>query len=306
VPVRDIVVVGSLNVDVSLVAEHIPAPGETVRAEGLAVVAGGKGLNQAVAAARLGGRVHLVGRLGDDDFADIPAAVLADAGVDTTYVARTPEHHTGAATIVVDANSGQNAIAVAGGANLALRPSNVRDAIDAFRSSSVLLLQLETPLDTVEASLALAREHRVRTVLDPAPARDLPDALLRMADVLTPNETEVEQLTGVAVDDVESAARAGSRLRDRSQGDVIVTLGEAGCVWVHATGFQHLPAPAVEPVDTTGAGDAFNGGLAVALARDPAIPSALVRALRAGSAATLRRGAAPAMPTPEDVARLLP
>jgi ribokinase len=301
---RDIVVVGSLNVDVSLVAERIPRAGETLRADGLALGPGGKGANQAIAAARLGGRVHMVGRVGDDVFAEIPLRALREAGVDVTCVHARPGVHTGTAAIVVDRTSGQNAIAVAGGANKTLSPEDVRAAVGAFRSSAVLLVQLEAPLETVDAALALARECSVITVLDPAPALALSDDLLRKVDVLTPNETEAEALAGMHIHDVESAAAAGARLRDRTLGDVVVTLGERGCVWVWSSGFQHVPAPRVRALDTTGAGDAFNGGLATALARGEPLSKALLAAVRAGSAATLRRGAAEAMPTADDVARL--
>ncbi len=298
---RDIVVVGSLNVDVSLVAEHLPRPGETVRAHGLEVGPGGKGLNQAIAAARLGGRVHLVGCIGEDRFAEIPEQAVAEAGVETGLVRRLAGQSTGTASIVVDAQTSQNAIAVAAGANAKLSVDHVRDAINAFRASAVLLVQLEAPLETVEAALDQARECRMTTVLDPAPARELPDSLLRKVDILTPNETEAEFLTGIPVRDVESAGAAASRLRERSLGDVVVTLGPEGCVWAWTSGFEHVPAPLVEPVDTTGAGDAFNGGIAVALSRGDGLAQALPLATRAGAASTLRRGAAAAMPTPDNL-----
>jgi ribokinase len=301
---RDIVVVGSLNVDVSLVADHLPRPGETVRAGGLVIGPGGKGLNQAVAAARLGGRVHMVGCLGEDAFAEIPARALAEAGIETTQVRASPGQHTGTASIMIDAATGQNAIAVAAGANRTLGIEQVRDAINEFRASSVLLVQLEAPLETVEAALELAAQCSVTSVLDPAPARDLPDSLLRKADVLTPNETEAERLTGIEVRDVESAAAAASALRERSLGDVIVTLGSQGCVWAWATGFEHVPAPPVDVVDSTGAGDAFNGGLAVALARGEPLERAIPYAVLAGAAATRKRGAADAMPTPDELESL--
>lgn len=300
---RDIVVVGSLNVDVSLRAASIPRPGETVRADGLALGPGGKGANQALAAARLGGRVHMVGCVGEDDFARLPRSALEAAGVDVSYVRTAAGTHTGTAVIVVDP-SGQNAIAVAAGANRALGSEAIRDAVAVFRASAVLLVQLEAPLESVETALDLARAHRVRTVLDPAPARELPETLLRKVDILTPNETEAERLTGLAVRDVETAAAAGSRLCESTLGEVVVTLGAQGCVWVRSSGFQHLPAPAVEPVDTTGAGDAFNGGLAVSLAAGASLVRALEHAVRAGTASTLRRGAGAAMPTPEDLAAL--
>jgi ribokinase len=293
---RDIVVVGSLNVDVSVVAEHIPRPGETIRAEGLQVAAGGKGLNQAIAAARQGGRVHLVGRTGADRFAEIPLAALREEGVDLTFVEALPDSHTGTATIVIDAATRENAIAVAGGANRALEPEHVREALSAFRASAVLLVQLEAPIETVDEALELATGLGVVTVLDPAPACPLDDDLLRKVDVLTPNESEAALLSGLEVHDIESAAAAGTRLRERTQGDVIVTLGALGCVWVSSTGFEHVSAPQVDPVDTTGAGDAFNGALAVALARGEPLPKALRAAVEAGTASTLTRGAAPSMP----------
>jgi ribokinase len=304
---RDIVVVGSLNVDVSLAAERLPRAGETVRGEALEIGAGGKGLNQAIAAARLGGRVYLVGCVGGDRFADIPLEALRDAGVLDTYVESLSDAATGSALILVDRASGENQIAIAPGANARVDAAAVRDAAAAFRASSVLLVQLEIPLGTVADALDAAREERATCVLDPAPtpgAGGLDDALLCRVDVLTPNETEAEALSAIPVHDVESAARAGARLCERTQGDVVVTLGELGCVWVWSTGFEHVPAPPVTPVDTTGAGDAFNGGLAVALARGEPLGRALPFAVRAGTAATLRRGAAAAMPTLDDLNEL--
>ena len=301
---RDIVVVGSLNLDISVRAEHLPRPGETVRASDLQLGPGGKGLNQALAAARLGGRVHMVGCVGADTFSQIPLEALRQAGIDTALVASLQDEHTGTALISVDAVTGQNAISVAAGANKRVTPDQVLAAEAAFRSSSVLMTQLELPLETVEAALELARANSLVTLLDPAPFRELPDAILRKVDILTPNETEAESLSGTRVDDVESGATAGAALCARTGGDVIVTLGERGCVWVHTNGSEHVPAPRVEPVDTTGAGDAFNGALAVALADDRPLPEALEHAVRAGTAATLLAGAGAAMPTPEDLANL--
>ena len=301
---RDIAVVGSLNVDISVRVPRFVRPGETLRASGLALGAGGKGVNQAIAAARLGGRVHMIGRVGDDEFAHVPLDALREAGVDVTHVERLAGQRTGTALITVDESTGQNQIAVDAGANRAVTAAQVRDAITAFRASSVLLVQLELPPETVDEALSLARAHHARTLLDPAPARELSDATLALVDVLTPNESEAELLTGIAIRDVESAAHAGARLQARSGGDVVVTLAEHGCVWVHATGFEHVSAPRVRAVDTTGAGDAFNGALAVSLARGESLSSALREAVRAGAAATLRRGAAAAMPTPSDLLSL--
>jgi ribokinase len=302
--VRDIVVVGSLNVDVSMRVPRFARPGETLRASAVEIGAGGKGVNQAIAAARLGGRVHMVGRVGVDAFAEIPLAALREAAIDTTHVERLVGQHTGLATILVDESSGQNQITVAGGANKHVSAEHVLDAVPAFRASGVLLVQLELPPETVDAALELARAHHLKTVLDPAPVRALSAETLAKIDVLTPNETEAEALSGVAIRDVESAARAGAVLQARTGRDVVVTLGEAGCVWAHATGFEHVPAPRVRAVDATGAGDAFNGGLALALARGLPLGAALREAVRAGTAATLKRGAAAAMPSIADVGAL--
>ena len=204
---RDIVVVGSLNVDVSLRAERLPQSGETVQGDALVLGPGGKGLNQAIAAARLGGRVHLVGCAGTDRFADVALDALRDARVDDTYVQELSDVDTGTALIVVDRVSGQNQIAISPGANARVGATAVRDALSAFRASSVLLVQLEVPLDAVSAALEQAKSEHATTVLDPAPApAQLDDALLRRVDVLTPNETEAEALSGVCVRDVESAA----------------------------------------------------------------------------------------------------
>jgi len=301
---RAIAVVGSLNVDVSLRVPRFLKPGETMRATALELGAGGKGLNQAIAAARLGGRVHMVGRVGMDPFAEIPLAALRAAGIDATYVESLAGERTGLATITVDESTGQNQIAVAAGANRRVSVEHVRDALSVFRAAGVLLVQLELPPETVDAALELARANHVRSILDPAPVRELSDETLARIDVLTPNEVEAEALSGVPISDVESAAAAGAVLQARTRGDVVVTLGASGCVWVHATGFEHVPAPRVRALDTTGAGDAFNGALAVALARGEPLSRALRDAVRAGSAATLRRGAAAAMPTAADLLAL--
>ncbi|HKC49401.1 MAG TPA: ribokinase [Myxococcota bacterium] len=301
---RAIAVVGSLNVDISLRVPRFVKPGETLRATALELGAGGKGLNQAIAAARLGGRVHMVGRVGVDPFAEIALAALRAAGIDATYVESLVGERTGLAAITVDESTGQNQIAVAAGANRRVSVEHVRDALSVFRAAGVLLVQLELPPETVDAALDLARANHVRSILDPAPVRELSDETLAQIDVLTPNEVEAEALSGVRIGDVESAAAAGAVLQAKTRGDVVVTLGAGGCVWVHATGFEHVPAPRVRALDTTGAGDAFNGALAVALARGEPLSRALRDAVRAGSAATLRRGAAAAMPTPADLLAL--
>lgn len=299
---NEIVVVGSMNVDIALRADKIPSPGETVRASEVLLGPGGKGLNQAIAAARLGARVYMVGRVGEDRLADVPLAALTEAGVDTSHVTSSRDRATGTAAIVIEEASGQNAITVAGGANGQLSPGQISQAAAAFRASKVLLVQLEAPAETVLAALNLAGEHGLTRILDPAPYRPLSDELLAQVDVLTPNETEASQLTEVEVCDVDSAVLAGEKLRSRVGGDIVITLAQLGCVWMTASEVVHLEAPSVDAIDTTGAGDAFNGALAFGLASGETMAVALARAVAAGSASTLRAGAATSMPTREDLA----
>jgi ribokinase len=296
-----IIVVGSLNVDLSVAVSRLPRAGETLRGSGLALGAGGKGLNQAIAAARLGGRVHLVGCVGRDAFAEIPRAALAEAAVDGTHVVAVEGAATGVALISVAEKTGENSIVVAGGANAELGEEQVRGAAALFEESAVLLVQLEVSLEAVAAALEQARASGVISLLDPAPSRELPDDLLRLADFLTPNESEAEFLTGIEVCGLESAEAAADQLRGRTRQGVIVTLGERGCVVLTASGCEHIPAPRVDAIDTTGAGDAFNGALAHRLALGAPLGEALRYAVRSGAAATQRRGAALAMPTPQEV-----
>jgi ribokinase len=303
---RDVAVVGSLNVDVSVRAERLPRAGETVRAHDLEIGAGGKGLNQAIAAARMGARVHMVGRVGDDAFGQLALGALAGAGIDTSHVLSTPDEATGTALITVEEATGQNAIAVAGGANARVTPADVTAARDAIAASAVVLVQLELPDATVEAVLTLARACGAQSILDPAPARSLPAELLRRADVLTPNETEAELLAGQLLGDPDAERAAAELLHGRTGAELILTLGERGCLWAGSKGIQRFEAPRVRALDTTGAGDAFNGGLAAALAAGAGMQAAIRQAIRSGSAATLRRGAAAAMPTPEDLDRYIP
>lgn len=303
---NEIVVVGSMNVDIAMRAAKIPSPGETVRASDVVLGPGGKGLNQAIAAARLGAEVRMVGRVGDDRLADVPRTALSEAGVDTRWVESSRDCATGTAVIVIDEVSGQNAIAVAGGANGLLSPAQVAGAAPAFASAKVLLVQLEAPPETVLAALELAGEHGLVRILDPAPFRPLADDFLARVDVLTPNESEASQLAELEVCDVDSAVRAGEKLRSRVGGDIVITLGQLGCVWISGNDVVHIPAPGVDARDTTGAGDAFNGALAFGLASGESMRDALERAVVVGSVSTLRAGAATSMPTPDDLAPYLP
>jgi len=291
-----ITVVGSLNMDLVARAPRIPEPGETIIGTGFRTAPGGKGANQAVAAARLGAQVSMVGRVGVDAFAGQLLDNIAAAGVDHTFVVQDSEAATGVALIVVD-DAGQNSIVVASGANMRLVPADVDAAEAVISSADVLLLQLESPLETVTRAAELAHAHGVRVILNPAPARSLPAALLSIVDVLVPNEGETALLTGLPVGSDAEAEAAAAALRDIGVGTVILTLGQRGAILASEKGTQLLPAFDVSPVDTTAAGDAFVGGFAVALAEGRTLAEAVRWGNAAGALATTKLGAQPSLPT---------
>jgi ribokinase len=294
-----IVVVGSANTDMILKCDRLPGPGETVLGGHYIAAAGGKGANQAVAAARLGAEVVFVARLGRDWLGDQALAHYTAEGVRCDHLTRDDDLPSGVALIMVDA-AGENLIGVAPGANGALRPEHVEQAAPAFQGASVLLVQLEIPLDTVGAALRLAHQHGVRAILNPAPARPLPDELIRGA-ILTPNETEAGQLTDRTTD----AKAAAQRLLERGAANVIVTLGEKGALVSEPGGFRAVPGFRVQAVDTTAAGDAFNGGLACALARGVALPEAVRYANAVAALSVTRLGAQPSLPIGDEVTQFL-
>lgn len=293
-----VVVVGSANTDLVCKVERLPAPGETVLGGRFFQAAGGKGANQAVAAARLGAHVTFVARLGNDDYAEAAVAGYQDEGIDTRYIVRDPQRASGVALILVAAD-GENCIAVAPGANACLAPSDLAPARAAFASADVVLVQLEIPLETVAAAVALGRECGATVILNPAPAppEGLPDRLLAQVNVLTPNQTEAALLVGQSGDDA-TLARA---LQSLGVGTVVLTRGAEGALWVGPAGAETVAAPAVSPVDTTAAGDAFNGALAVALAERAAWSDAVAWACCAGATAATREGAQPSLPTRDEV-----
>jgi ribokinase len=297
-----VAVVGSANLDIVVPVHHHPVRGETVLGGDHLLAPGGKGANQAVAAARLGANVIFVGAVGTDSAGETLTASLVDAGVDTTHLRSKPDVPSGIALITVD-KDGDNAIVVSSGANAHVSQKDVADAASELRSSDVLLLQLETPIDTV---IAAAQVETVRVVLDPAPApsEPLPAALLQAIDVLVPNETELAALAGLdtppeAIEDVVMAARI------LQVPVVIVTMGARGAVIVTDGKSEHVPAPSVTPVDTTAAGDAFRAALGVELGRGHALVDAVRFAVRVGAATTLRIGAQPSLPTRAEVEDLL-
>lgn len=303
-----IVVVGSANVDLVIQTPHLPEPGETVLGGKFLTAMGGKGANQAVAAARLGAQVTFVARVGDDSFGQQCLAAYQKERIDTQYVEITPDTATGIALIAVDAD-GENTILVASGANMALTPADVAAAEPAFQGADVLVLQLEVPLDTSIEAARLAHKHDMRVVLNPAPAqRDLPTDLLNEVDVITPNRVELAQMMNLSADEVKAMsdddlARTALALGPQH---AVITLGAEGALCADPGGWTRVPAFKVNAIDTTAAGDAFNGGLAVALARGELTLEKAVRyASGAGALATTQFGAQPSLPTAAEVERLL-
>ena len=300
-----IVVVGSLNMDLVVRTERLPRPGETVPGRDFCQVPGGKGANQAVAAALLGADVTMIGRVGDDSYGRQLVESLASRGVVTRSVKATPHSSSGLALIGLE-DSGQNAITIVGGANARLSPDDVAAGEAEIAAAGALVVQLEVPLATVAAAIAVAKKHGVLTVLDPAPAPSGPlPQELAAADVLSPNQTEAESLTGIAVASPGEAARAAAVLHIDGARTVVIKLGEQGALFSDGLGLVgHVPAPRVSVVDTTAAGDAFTAALAVALLERRPLEEATRLACAAGSLATTRRGAQDAMPTRDEVLRL--
>ena len=287
----NVVVLGSANLDIVVPVPHHPATGETVLGGHHDRIPGGKGANQAVAAARLGARVAMVGRVGSDDAGTTLRTALQDAGVDCRHLAVDGQALSGLALIGVD-RSGDNTIIVSPGANDRVGPDDVAAAAPLLASAAVTLVQLEVPTMAVEAAVAAAVG---KVVLNPAPAFLLSAALLERVDVLVPNRIELAQLAGSA--EADDLAAVEEMARSLPVPTVVVTLGADGALLVAGEDAVLLPAPPVEAVDTTGAGDAFCGAIAEALARGVAIDEATARAVHAGSLATTRRGAQPSLPT---------
>jgi ribokinase len=299
-----IVVIGSSNTDMVIELERIPRPGETVLGGRFSIAAGGKGANQAVAAARAGGEVTFVARVGRDIFGEKALAGFIEDGIDVKYVSRDPAAPSGVALIFV-AKDGENSIAVAGGANGRLSPMEVKRAGAAIGRASAVVMQLESPLETIQAAAQVAALANVPVILNPAPARALPTALLKSVSILTPNETEAELLTGVKVRDAVSAARAAGKLRSRGVKTVIVTLGARGA-FLATDGIDELvPGFRVKALDTTAAGDVFNGALAVALGEGRNLIQAVRFANAAAAISVTRLGAQPSAPGRAEIDRLV-
>lgn len=301
---HQILVVGSSNTDMIIRLERIPRPGETILGGEFVTAAGGKGANQAVGAARAGGHVTFIARVGQDMFGERAVSGFVKDGINVEHVYRDKTSPSGVALIFV-AQDGENSIAVASGANGRLAPADVKKAKSAFAAATVLVMQLETPLETVETAAELAAKAGVRVILNPAPARPLPDALLRRVSILTPNESEAELLTGVRVTNAASAAKAADQLLAKGVETVIVTLGAKGALVAGCSGKELVPSFEVQAVDTTAAGDIFNGALAVALAEGQPLAAAARFANAAAALSVTRLGAQPSAPKRKEIEKLL-
>lgn len=299
-----IVVLGSLNMDLVVTADRAPGAGETLAARGFNSCPGGKGANQAVAIARAGGRVAMIGCVGADDHGHRLKSNLAAAGVDTTHVATTSQTTTGMALIVVE-QSGENRILLVAGANGVISEADVAAAESVLARAGALVLQMEIPWAVNQYALRLARDRQIPTVLNLAPAYPLPDEMLRLVSYLVLNESEIEVLTGAKVVDLLSAERAVASLRDRGCQVVILTLGSRGALLATAQGTAYFPPHRVDVVDTTAAGDAFVGNFVAALINTGDLATGMRWANAAGALAVTRPGAQDSLPSGDDVRQLL-
>ena len=291
-----IVVVGSSNTDMVVKSARIPGPGETVLGSEFVMAAGGKGANQAVAAARLGADVTLVARVGDDLFGERAIAGFRQEKIVADYIVKDPNKPSGVALIMVD-DHGENIISVAPGANAELSPEDVQKARPAIEQADVVLIQLEIPLPAVHEAARLGEQSGARVILNPAPAQPLDDTLISCVDIITPNETEAEILTGIRPDSQEQLRKAAEELLRRGVNTVVITMGGKGSFLVSGEETGMVPTVPIRPVDTTAAGDAFNAALAIALAEGRGLRESISFANRAGALTATRLGAQPSLPT---------
>jgi ribokinase len=297
----NILVAGSLNTDLVVRTPYFPEPGETISGEDLKVIPGGKGANQAVAAARHGAEVSMLGRVGDDNFGGFLLDNLKSNRVDSQHI-QMDDASTGTAIIIVDSN-GQNSIVISAGANGKVSERDVEFA--SFSDFKLLLLQLEIPVPTVLAAARRARQNGLGVILNPAPARELPEELITLTNYLIPNETELSLLAGVEVNDNPSAERAAKSLLARGARNVIVTLGSRGALIVTETQTTVIDSFKVDVVDTTAAGDAFIGGFAWSILQNKSLEEAVRYGCACGALAVTKFGAQPSLPTKEEVENFL-
>ncbi len=297
---RKIVVVGSSNTDMVIKTKHLPLPGETVLGGNFLMNAGGKGANQAVAAAQLNGEVVFIAKVGNDLFGKTAREGFEKEGINTEFVFTDEAHASGIALITVD-EKGENCIAVASGANAALDIDDINKAISAIEEAAIILLQLETPLATVEQVIQIAFEKGKKVILNPAPALPLPGDIYKHLFLITPNEKEASMLSGIDVCDKDSALKAAQYFIERGTQHVIITLGKEGALFYDNNNAIIIPSPAVEAVDSTAAGDVFNGALAVALAEGKEIREAIRFANATAALSVTKLGAQSSAPSRNEV-----
>jgi len=299
-----IIVVGSSNTDMVIKAQKFPLPGETILGGEFFLFPGGKGANQAVAAARLGGRIIFIAKVGNDIFGEQALQQFKTEGIITDYVAKDPTYPTGVALITVDAK-GENTIVVAQGSNGKLSPDDVDKGAREFSKAGFILTQLETPLDTILHVAKLASENGKKMILNPAPAQSLPPTLFPYLYLITPNETETEVLTGIKVKDQSSIKQAAEKLKEKGVANVIITLGSEGAYLYHNGSGALIPTRKVKAVDTTAAGDVFNGAIAVALAEGNTLKQAVEFANHAAAISVTKMGAQASAPYRKEILNTL-
>jgi ribokinase len=296
-----ITVVGSYATGLTIKVERLPCTGETLLGTGYRVDYGGKGSNQAVGSARLGAKVNFVARIGKDTFGEMALTLYRDEGIDVANVKQTAGTPTGVGFIMVEAASGNNCIVIDPGANELLTADDISSCSAAFESTSVVLTQLEIPVAAAEPALRLGRASGAITILNPAPVRPLPPSVLQLIDVLTPNQSEAKVLTGRSPDAVIEPEQLARELIRSGVKQVVMTLGERGALIVTSSSSTHIPAVPMSAVDTTGAGDAFNAGLATALASGASLEAAVQFAVVTGGLAVTKEGVIPSLPTRDEV-----
>ena len=297
-----ITVVGSYATGLTMRVDRLPSPGETLLGTGYRVDYGGKGSNQAVGCARLGAHASFVARIGQDSFGAMAQQLYREEGIDLAFVKQVPDAPTGVGFIIVD-GAGHNCITIDPGANERLTAAEVAASEAAFASTAVVLTQLEIPVEAASAALQQGRVQGAATILNPAPVRPLPDSVLETVDILTPNETEAKVLVGTAVPASAGPELIARELLRRGVKQVVMTLGEKGALIVTETSSTHVPAHSMPCVDSTGAGDAFNAGLATAIASGASLEAAVQFAVVTGGLAVTRHGVIPSLPTRDQVTR---
>jgi len=297
---RKIFVIGSINTDMVIKSDKLPVPGETVIGGSFLMNPGGKGANQAVAAAKLGATVTFIGRVGDDIFGKQAIQSFQREGINTDYISNDTENPSGVALILVDGN-GENIISVASGANANLKIAEVEKVLDLIQADDIVLLQLEIPIAIVEFSITECWKKGAFIILNPAPAKTLSEDVYKYIKIITPNETEAELLTGIRVIDEDTAGQAAHKLHEKGIANVIITLGEKGAYFHNEEIQQLIPSPSVKAFDTTAAGDVFNGALAVALSENMDFGQAISFACKAASISVTRMGAQASVPLRKEI-----